>query len=215
MAAAAAAATLHRLTSPPSAASLHLSPVPRSSAAAFSTFALPSSPSLGLYSSSLPRLHPTNPSFTIRHAKFGGSIREEAEGIFGGNFSDEIRAEEDEYDGYDSDEDNETESSIDLLIRFVRSIFRKVSKRAKKATCSILPDFISSQLVSFAVDGVLILASLSLLKAFLEVICTLGGTVFAVILLLRVLLSVVAYFQSNSNGFNQNGSSYGNAQPLM
>ncbi|RAL40051.1 hypothetical protein DM860_008191 [Cuscuta australis] len=212
MAAAAAAGTLHRLTSPPSAAFLHL--VPRSSAAAYSTFALPSSPPPGLYSSSLPRLHPTNPSLTIRHAKFGGSIREEAEGIFGGNFRDEIRAE-DEYDGYDSEEDNETESSIDLLIRFVRSIFRKVSKRAKKATCSILPDFISPQLVSFAVDGVLVLASLSLLKAFLEVICTLGGTVFAVILLLRVLLSVVAYFQSNSNGFNQNGSSYGNAQPLI
>lgn len=197
------------------AASFHLLSVPPSSSSpAFSTFALSSYPSPALISFSLPQLHRTNPSLTIRHAKFGGSIREEAEGIFGANFGDEIRAD-DGYESDDSEDDNDTESSIDLLIRFVRSIFRKVSKRAKKATCSILPGFISSQLVSFAVDGVLILASLSLLKAFLEVICTLGGTVFAVILLLRVLLSVVAYFQSNSDGFNQNGSSsYGNAQPL-
>nr|GMD21018.1 Protein short hypocotyl in white light 1 [Ipomoea batatas] len=68
--------------------------------------------------------------------------------------------------------------------------------------------------VSFAVDGVLILASLSILKAFLEVICTLGGTVFVVILLLRVLWSAVDYFQSSSTGFNQSGASYGNSQPV-
>nr|GMD15131.1 protein SHORT HYPOCOTYL IN WHITE LIGHT 1 isoform X1 [Ipomoea batatas]GMD19585.1 protein SHORT HYPOCOTYL IN WHITE LIGHT 1 isoform X1 [Ipomoea batatas] len=99
---------------------------------------------------------------------------------------------EEEYESDDDEEDDDTESSVDLLIRFVRSIFKKVSKRARKATSSILPDIISPQLV----------------------ICTLGGTVFVVILLLRVLWSAVDYFQSSSTGFNQSGASYGNSQPV-
>lgn len=78
--------------------------------------------------------------------QFSGSIREEAEGMFGSNFGDEIMVEE-EYESDDDEEENDTESSIDLLIRFVRSIFKKVSKRARKATSSILPDIISPQLV--------------------------------------------------------------------
>ncbi|XP_019165078.1 PREDICTED: uncharacterized protein LOC109161175 [Ipomoea nil] len=200
VAAAAAATSTLILTSPPSSTPL-------------SSLSLPPSPFPGLCSSTLPRFHHTNPSLTICHAKFSGSIREEGEGIFGSSFGDEIMAEE-EYESDDDDEDDDTESSIDLLIRFVRSIFKKVSKRARKATSSILPDIISPQLVSFAVDGVLILASLSILKAFLEVICTLGGTVFVVILLLRVLWSAVDYFQSSSTGFNQSGASYGKSQPV-
>lgn len=46
----------------------------------------------------------------------------------------------------DSDED-ETESSIDLLVRFLQSMFKKLSKRAKKASRSVLPSLISPQLV--------------------------------------------------------------------
>lgn len=45
------------------------------------------------------------------------------------------------------DEDDETESSVDLLLRFLHSMFRKVSKRAKKASRSILPAAMSPQLV--------------------------------------------------------------------
>ncbi|XP_047332141.1 protein SHORT HYPOCOTYL IN WHITE LIGHT 1 [Impatiens glandulifera] len=111
------------------------------------------------------------------------------------------------------DDDDETESSMDLLFRFIQSMFRKLSKRAKKASRSVLPAAISPQLVSFAVDGLLLLASFSILKAFLEVVCTLGGTVFLVILLLRVIWSGLAYFKSEGNNFN-NGSSYGRPQPI-
>ncbi|XP_019233493.1 PREDICTED: uncharacterized protein LOC109214067 [Nicotiana attenuata] len=58
---------------------------------------------------------------------------------------DELVEEEDEED---SDEEEETESSIDLLMRLVGSMFKKVSKRARKATRSILPDVIPPQLKS-------------------------------------------------------------------
>ncbi|KAK6922100.1 hypothetical protein RJ641_012607 [Dillenia turbinata] len=133
-------------------------------------------------------------------------------------------------DGLIEDEDSEedeTESSLDLLFRFLHSMFKKVSRRAKKASRSVLPSAISPKLVlgknpdigvgiretSNEVDGVLLLASLSILKALLQVVCTLGGTVFAVILLLRIVWAAIAYFQSNGNGFNQDGSSYGTTQP--
>ncbi|TKY69762.1 hypothetical protein E2542_SST06044 [Spatholobus suberectus] len=115
-----------------------------------------------------------------------------------------------EYDGVEDESDeDDAESSVDLLIRFLQSMFKKVSKRAKKASRSILPTVISPQLVSFAVDGTLLLASLSVVKALLEVICTLGGTVFAAILVLRVIWAAVSYFQSSGNSFNQGGNSFG------
>ncbi|XP_070028048.1 uncharacterized protein LOC107781353 isoform X1 [Nicotiana tabacum] len=171
----------------------------------------PSSLSPICHSLPLPLLLRRNPKLTICHAKFGGSFGEAAERMYRMNFEgDELVEEEDEED---SDEEEETESSLDLLMRLVGNMFKKVSKRARKATRSILPDVIPPQLVSFAVDGVLILASLSILKAFLEVICTLGGAVFVAILLLRVLWSAVSYFQSTSSGFNDGGSSYGSTQP--
>ncbi|ESW29551.1 hypothetical protein PHAVU_002G079300 [Phaseolus vulgaris] len=116
----------------------------------------------------------------------------------------------DEYDGIEDESDEEdAESSVDLLIRFFQSMFKKVSKRAKKASRSVLPTVISPQLVSFAVDGTLLLASLSVVKALLEVICTLGGTVFAAILVLRVIWAAVSYFQSSGNSFSQGGNSFG------
>ncbi|XP_060184966.1 protein SHORT HYPOCOTYL IN WHITE LIGHT 1 [Lycium barbarum] len=164
------------------------------------------------HSLSLSLLHQRNPILTICYAKFDGSIGEAAERMYRMNFEDDELVEED--DEEESDEEEESESSIDLLIRFVQNMFKKVSKRARKATRSILPDVISPQLVSFAVDGVLILASLSILKAFLEVVCTLGGAVFVAILLLRVLWSAVSYFQSTGSDFNSGGSSYGRTQPV-
>ncbi|KAF2282535.1 hypothetical protein GH714_043743 [Hevea brasiliensis] len=137
-----------------------------------------------------------------------GSAGEEADEIGGEVFFDDNDLIEDESD------DDETESSIDLLIRFFQSMFKKVSKRAKKASRSILPSVISPQLVSFAVDGILLLAALSIVKAFLEVVCTLGSTVFSVILLLRVIWAAISYFQSNETNFNQGGSSFGSTQPV-
>ncbi|CAN4075607.1 unnamed protein product [Withania somnifera] len=184
---------------------LPLSPSP------FTLSSTSSSLSPNCRSLSLPFLQQRNPILTICHAKFDGSIGEAAERMYRMNFEgDELVEEEDEEE---SDEEEETESSFDLLIRFVQSMFKKVSKRARKATRSILPDVISPQLVSFAVDGVLILALLSILKAFLEVVCALGGAVFVAILLLRVLWSAVSYFQSSGSDFNSGGSSYDRIQP--
>ncbi|KAI4314245.1 hypothetical protein L6164_027174 [Bauhinia variegata] len=119
------------------------------------------------------------------------------------------------FDGYDGIEDeiddDDAESSVDLLIRFFQSLFKKVSKRAKKASRSVLPAVLSPQLVSFAVDGTLLLAFLSIAKALLEVVCNLGGAVFIAILLLRVIWAAVSYFQSSGHSFNQGGSSFGAA----
>lgn len=56
----------------------------------------------------------------------------------------------DGYDGIEDESDDEdAESSVDLLIKFLQSMFKKVSKRAKKASRSVLPAVISPQLVSF------------------------------------------------------------------
>ncbi|KAK8617322.1 hypothetical protein V6N13_080239 [Hibiscus sabdariffa] len=137
------------------------------------------------------------PKFSVFRSQYDGSGYEETEAVDEPFFRDLVEESEDD------DDEDETESSVDLLMRFLQSMFRKVSKRAKKASRSILPAGISPQLVSFAVDGVLLLAALSILKALLEVVCTLGGTVFVVILLLRVIWAAVSYFQSISNGFNQ------------
>ncbi|GMI79862.1 hypothetical protein HRI_001655500 [Hibiscus trionum] len=148
-----------------------------------------------------------SPKFSIFRTQYDGSGYEETEAVDEPFFRDLVEESD--------DEDEETESSVDLLMRFLQSMFRKVSKRAKKASRSILPAGISPQLVSFAVDGVLLLAALSILKALLEVVCTLGGTVFVVILLLRVIWAAVSYFQSISNGFNQGEGSFGASQPII
>lgn len=49
---------------------------------------------------------------------------------------------------YESEEDD-TESSVDLLFRFLHSMFKKVSKRVRKASRSVLPSVIPPQLVKF------------------------------------------------------------------
>lgn len=148
-----------------------------------------------------------NPRISICHSKLNSSTGEEPEEIYGAFFEGDDVVED------DSDEE-ETESSVDLLIRFLQSMIKKLSKRAKKASRSVLPSVIPPQLVSFAVDGILLLASLSIVKALLEVVCTLGSTVFVAILLLRVIWAAVSYFQSSGSSFNQGGSSFGTTQPV-
>ncbi|PPS11358.1 hypothetical protein GOBAR_AA09261 [Gossypium barbadense] len=51
--------------------------------------------------------------------------------------------------------------------------------------------------VGFSVDGVLILAFLWVLKAFLEVVCTLGSAVFVTILLIRGIWTGVTFMQES------------------
>ncbi|KAH0732105.1 hypothetical protein KY289_003293 [Solanum tuberosum] len=68
----------------------------------------------------------------------------------------------------DEDEDEDEDRSLDLLVKFVQNVFKKLSRKARKAVRSVLPDSISSQLVSFSVNGVIILTFLWLSKAVLE-----------------------------------------------
>ncbi|KAK7308126.1 hypothetical protein VNO77_41723 [Canavalia gladiata] len=95
------------------------------------------------------------------------------------------------------DDENDDDRSLDLLVRFVQNVFKKVSKRARKAIRSVLPFPISTHLVGFSVNGVLVLASLLILKAFLEVVCTLGSVVFVSILLIRGIWSGVNFLQES------------------
>ncbi|XP_058069690.1 uncharacterized protein LOC131218850 isoform X2 [Magnolia sinica] len=75
-------------------------------------------------------------------------------------------------DDDDSDEDDDDDRSLDLLVRFFQNMFRKISRRARKAVRSVLPVLISPSLVRFSVNGVLTLACLWVVKAFLEVACS-------------------------------------------
>ncbi|XP_010315170.1 protein SHORT HYPOCOTYL IN WHITE LIGHT 1 [Solanum lycopersicum] len=103
----------------------------------------------------------------------------------------------------DEDEDDEDEEeedrSLDLLVKFIQNVFKKLSRKARKAVRSVLPDSISSQLVSFSVNGVIILTFLWLSKAVLEVFCTLGSVLFASILLIRGVWTGISYLQNNGN----------------
>ncbi|XVE49362.1 hypothetical protein DITRI_Ditri01bG0077400 [Diplodiscus trichospermus] len=86
------------------------------------------------------------------------------------NWSRSITPEFDDDLGVDEDEEEEEDRSLDLLVKFVQNVFRHISKRARKAVRAVLPVSIPSKLVGFSVNGVLILAFLWVLKAFLEVI---------------------------------------------
>ncbi|KMZ64995.1 Short hypocotyl in white light1 protein [Zostera marina] len=115
-----------------------------------------------------------------------------------GRFDD---AEEYETDG---DDEEEEDGSLDLLVRFLHNVFRKVSRKARRAVRSVLHIGISNRLVRFSVDGSLILAFLWILKAFLEVACTFGTVVFMSVLLIRGIWSLVFFMQENR--FNSNNS---------
>ncbi|KAK6159188.1 hypothetical protein DH2020_006502 [Rehmannia glutinosa] len=112
-------------------------------------------------------------------------------GMVMGDYDDDIDEDDDD------DEEEEEDRSLDLLIRFVENVFRKVSRKARKAVKSVLPVPISTRLVGFAVNGTIILTFLWVLKAFLQVICTLGSVVFASILLIRGIWTGISYFQES------------------
>jgi len=103
--------------------------------------------------------------------------------------------EEDE-DDTDADDDEE-DRSLDLLARFLHSVFRKASRRARRAARSVLPPSVPAELVKFSVNGVLVLTFLWILKGLLEVVCTFGSMVFASILLVRGIWSGVTYIREN------------------
>ncbi|GAB4838357.1 hypothetical protein Ancab_027891 [Ancistrocladus abbreviatus] len=125
---------------------------------------------------------------------------------------------DDDEDDEEDDEEEEEDRSLDLLVRFVENVFRKISKRARKAVRSVLPPAISTKLVGFSVNGAIILAFLWVLKAFLEVVCTLGSVVFVSILLIRGVWSGVTYLQENQlrqfNGIDDDHRTWSRAQPV-
>ncbi|XP_073014239.1 uncharacterized protein [Typha latifolia] len=129
---------------------------------------------------------------------------------FGGEVDDD-----DEDD--DEDEEEEDDRSLDLLVRFLNNVFGRISRRARKAARSVLPPSISTKLVRFSVNGVLILAFLWILKAFLEVVCTLGSMVFLSILLVRGIWSGVSYMRDNQynyiNRIDDDDSRWSGVQP--
>ncbi|KAM5549802.1 hypothetical protein ABKV19_000959 [Rosa sericea] len=103
--------------------------------------------------------------------------------------------EDDDEDDEDGDDDDEEDRSLDLLVRFVQNVFKKVSKRARRAVRSVLPVAIPTKLV----------------------ICTLGSLVFVSILLIRGIWIGVAYVQENRNhkvgNFEDEGRPWTGAQP--
>ncbi|XP_039136980.1 protein SHORT HYPOCOTYL IN WHITE LIGHT 1 isoform X1 [Dioscorea cayenensis subsp. rotundata] len=113
--------------------------------------------------------------------------------VWRGNQDDE----KDDHGENDSDDDEGEDRSLDLLVQFLHNMFRKISRRTRKAVRSVLPPSISTNLVRFSVDGVLILALLWITKAFLEVACTLGTLVFVSILLVRAVWSGVCYMKES------------------
>lgn len=109
--------------------------------------------------------------------------------MIGGDYGDDV-------DGDDED-DEEEDRSLDLLVKFVENVFKKISRKARKAVRSVLPVNISTQLVGFSVNGVIILAFLWVLKAFLEVVCTLGSVIFVSILLIRGIWTGISFLQES------------------
>ncbi|CAH8329437.1 unnamed protein product [Eruca vesicaria subsp. sativa] len=154
-----------------------------------STRTTTTTPSTSLYASRRPRdfINGRRDEFVDGDRSWNRKIKPEKYGF----------DEEDEDD--EEEEEEEEDRSLDLLLRFVENVFRKVSKRARRAVRSVLPVSISTKLVGFSVNGVLILAFLWILKAFLEVACTLGTIVFTSILLIRGLWAGVAYVQESRN----------------
>lgn len=61
------------------------------------------------------------------------------------SFSGEYEYDDEE----DEDEEEEDDRSLDLLVKFVQNVFKKVSKRARKAVRSVLPVNIPTKLVLY------------------------------------------------------------------
>ncbi|RDX93946.1 Protein SHORT HYPOCOTYL IN WHITE LIGHT 1, partial [Mucuna pruriens] len=144
----------------------------------------------------------------------------------------------------EDDDENDDDRSLDLLVRFVENVFKKVSKRARKAVRSVLPFPISTHLVGlidscttylyrksasahflgdktslliqvgFSVNGILMLAFLWILKAFLQVVCTLGSVVFVSILLIRRIWSGVSFLQESRHQKMDELDAWNGAQPV-
>ncbi|PWA60156.1 hypothetical protein CTI12_AA384680 [Artemisia annua] len=72
--------------------------------------------------------------------------------------------------------------------------------------------------VGFSVNGVIILAFFWILKAFLEVVCTLGSVVFVSILLVRGVWTGISYFQDGryrrTDDYDDENQAWTRTQPV-
>lgn len=70
------------------------------------------------------------------------------------NRSGVVIGEYDDDDDEDEDDDDEDEEdrSLDLLVRFVQNVFKKISRKARKAVRSVLPINISTKLVNVSLN---------------------------------------------------------------
>ncbi|KAL1564544.1 protein SHORT HYPOCOTYL IN WHITE LIGHT 1-like [Salvia divinorum] len=134
-------------------------------------------------------------------------------GMVMGDYIDDDDDDDDDDDG--DEEEEEEDRSLDLLIRFVENVFRKVSRKARRAVKSVLPVPISTKLVGFAVNGTIILTFMWVLKAFLQVVCTLGSVVFVSILIIRGIWSGISYLQENRSyrTYEDEPQSWNRSQP--
>lgn len=57
------------------------------------------------------------------------------------------RVGDDEDDDEEDDDEGDEDRSLDLLVRFVQNMFKKISRRARRAVRSVLPISISTKLV--------------------------------------------------------------------
>ncbi|KAK9049868.1 hypothetical protein SSX86_031161 [Deinandra increscens subsp. villosa] len=135
MAAAASSVTV----SPPSSSSLSIFPHSLSLSSCNTFIQLPTSASaLRLRASRRPPNFPQeaeNPAVDPRNWN-----RNRIDMTFSGDYDED---DEDE----DEDEEEEDDRSLDLLIRFVQNVFKKISKRARKSVRSVLPINIPTKLV--------------------------------------------------------------------
>lgn len=68
--------------------------------------------------------------------------------VWRGNQDDE----KDDHGENDSDDDEGEDRSLDLLVQFLHNMFRKISRRTRKAVRSVLPPSISTNLVCSHMD---------------------------------------------------------------
>ncbi|KAJ7547751.1 hypothetical protein O6H91_08G102300 [Diphasiastrum complanatum] len=117
------------------------------------------------------------------------------------------RAFAEHFTGDDDLEDEEEEdNNLDLLFQLVRNFIRKISTKATRIARAILPPALSTDLVAFSVNGVVLLSVLWISKAFLEVICAVGNAIFFALLVIRSIWSVLTYIQSQNRQFEVNNT---------
>ena len=63
------------------------------------------------------------------------------------SISSDFARRDDEDEDEDDDEGDEDDRSLDLLVKFVQNVFKKVSRRARRAVRSVLPIAIPTNLV--------------------------------------------------------------------